>query len=257
MKRSFLVSFKPIEYSAITQAFALAVAESVAVTREACRHDDKSSAKDPSALTDSLKQNYQRHVKALFKAQDDPAIERELGVIYGSLMTHLQATHALWRSYATSNNKLVNIAEESEECCRSASNQGRRHNEMLADVIAQFLRREASLRGKAEMLARLLYQHVQQRKIDYYSYPHSSYCRERGGCHVNSLYVGTMDRRSLELHFGWWDGADQCYAPLGALFISPEQRKYLQETADHVFGAPVEFSADFNTIKLDELVINA
>jgi hypothetical protein len=245
---------KHIDLPLLTQRFGHSVAQAVMAARDACRHFTGKD-QEPGALKASLREIYQRHVKTLFRGTDDRALEREIGIIYGSLMTHLEATHSLWRSYSSSNNKHVNLAEESETCCRSISAQGIRHTEMFADAIARVERsqeiarekaRIAVLRGKADKLARLLLEHVRKNKI---AYEPSSLS---GGYTVDEISVASIEGTSIVLHFYWWESGDQCVKPIGELFRKNDQRRPVQILANQVFGTEARFSTDFNTIELDE-----
>lgn len=250
--------------------FSQAVAEAVAYTQQLCKPiDTKRAGEDSSRALEQLRSIYHRNVKKLFvedvqrpssdcaivtEGCRDTCLERELGVIYGSLLVHLQAILASWTSYRSANNKLVNQREISESCRDRASSEGLRHDDLAADVVAQLMRVEAGVRSRAQLLAQTL--QVYCRESDFTFYGDSRSSRQYSGHGVLGFYVASQTRKALVLHFHYWDGVDACYAGTGDLFNRPEDRKVLQALADRTFGHPVKFSPDFNTIELEEPVIN-
>ncbi len=240
-----------IDYQGCLRALSQAVSQSVVAVQLACTPvDGKKSSEQTPSLIETMRGFYASTVKRLFDAKKaDEALEHEIGTAYGALITHLQALVAGWEVFSKSNNKHVDLAQQSQLIAEQAVRAGEACYDLGVEAAARLMKSEAQARLKAETFITMVDQYCKKHNHLYFSDPH--YRSGFGGYSPMQVYATGQTRKSVSFEFVYWDGADAIGASLGALFALPEERQILERFARMVYGASVRFSNDYSSVAID------
>lgn len=234
------------DYQGGLYALSRAVSQSVVAIQLACTASaDKSEAAAP-ALLEKMRGFYAQLVKPLFEHKKvDEAVERELGTAYGALITHLQAIHAGWQVFRTSNNKHISLDPLSDNFAQQAVQAGKNCHDLAVEAVTRLMREEAQVTCSVELFVALLNQHVETTKRLYKTSPYSQW-----GYSSLGIYCSLQTRKRLEFQFTYWDNVDAIMVSLGELFPNPEDKLILERFARQAFGGFVQFAEGHSVIEL-------
>lgn len=240
---------KTNDYQGCLHALSTAVSQSVVTVQLACTPGADPSAKAAAGLLETMRGFYTRAVKPLFdNKKADDALEREIGAAFGALVTHLQAIHASWLVFSTSNNKHISLDTLSASFSLQAVQAGQNCHNAGVESVARLLKDEAQMRNKADIFVEIVTQHVKQTDRLYNSDPYSSY---RSGYSPMCICLSEQSGKQVKFEFHYWDGVDACYASLGQLFPGEADKKLLEAFAAQAFGPGVRFKDNHSTIEID------
>jgi|AGTN01.3.fsa_nt_gi hypothetical protein len=234
------------DYQGCLQALATAVSLSVVATQMACRPNSKTKAE---GLVEEMRGHYNHYVKPLFGKKADEAVEHEIGAAFGALVTNLQAIHASWLVFATSNNKHIELEPLSQAFSLQAVQAGQACNSKGVDAVAQLLKDEGVLGCKGATFVEMVNAYVKSADLLYdpHFYP---YKEGRHGYGILGIYVAERNRKRLRFEFTYWDGCDAIMVPMGEMFRMPEQVAHVERLAQQVFGPGVKFSIKHSVVEL-------
>ncbi len=237
------------DYQGCLHALSRAVSQSVVSVQIACTPAADKSANATTALLETMRGFYTHEVKPLFdNKKADDALEREIGAAFGAMITHLQAIHASWLVFSTSNNKHISLDTLSANFSLQAVQAGQQCHNAGVEAVARLLKEEAQIRNKADIFVELVTQHVKQTDRLYKTDPYSSY---RGGYTPMCIRLSEQSGKRVSFQFDYWDGVDACYVSLGELFPSEADKKILEGIAAQAFGPGVRFKDKHSTIEID------
>lgn len=240
---------KTNDYQGCLHALSKAVSQSVVTVQLACTADADKSDTAAATLLETMRGFYTQQVKPLFdKKQADDALEREIGAAFGALITHLQAIHASWLVFSTSNNKHISLDTLSASFSLQAVQAGQNCHNAGVDAVARLLKDEAQMRIKADTFLELVRRHVKETDRLYKTDPYSSY---RSGYAPMCIYLSEQSGKRVSFLFDYWDGVDCCYVCLGELFPSDADKRVLEGFAAQAFGSAVRFKDKHSTIEID------
>ena len=240
---------KTNDYQGCLHALSKAVSQSVVTAQLACTPQADMSANAATALLETMRGFYTHEVKPLFdNKKADDALEREIGAAFGALITHLQAIHASWLVFSTSNNKHISLDTLATHFSLQAVQAGVSCHNAGVETVARLLKDEAQTRIKADTFIELVRQHVKQTDRLYKTDPYSSY---RSGYSPLYIYLSEQSGKKVSFQFDYWDGVDACYVPLGELFPADADKKILEGFAAQAFGPGARFKDKHSTIEID------
>lgn len=252
------MSSKDNDYQGCLRALARAIAQAVGKVQSVCMpvtvkpsYSSSPEATAQTPLIDTLREFYAQHLKAFFDAKKgDEAIERETGVAYGALITHLQAIAASWQVFSGSNNKHIDLNVQSQVISEQALRAGEDCYEAAVEALGRLMKEEAAARIKAETFIEMMWQHIQRTEHRYYSDPH--YRSAMSGYYVHHVYLAEQTRKFVRFEFMYWDNVDMIMVPFGALFMTEPEQATFREIAKKVYGPSVRIRSDFSHIEVDE-----
>jgi hypothetical protein len=236
---------KSENYENIAQDVAVAIGQIVGRTqRFSCsRHSMNHSTE---LLVQDLRRVYGLLIKPLFKQHPrecDPEMQRELGAIFGALITHMQAINAWYWVYRKSDtdNKWIDQSWVEDQCSKKAALYGVRSAQTIAQQLSQLAAVHVEKRVRAEMLAEFIRIHL----VDNLGW--MRYQQRR----IAKIYATGFSSACVDFVFTWQDAVANEYGPLGIgqLFDGEEARQEIRGLVELAFGTSAKFSEDFNRVE--------
>jgi len=232
-------------YEHYNRAFAELVASSLALVTEHCRPKTKTEEVN---LLEKLRAGWSNRIKVLSESDNGrhEALEKGLGQYFGALVTQVNAIHEKWKLIENdSKNPLIDLAYESDLCCRAALEQALKISQAACAYAANLERAENELLARSLLLTQQLEAYVRRNNILYRSSPYTA----SFVFSIHGISVIVLGHGKPECQFYYWDGVDECGMTIAALFTTKEQIAEVRKLADICLGDLGKLAKDLSTIE--------